>query len=171
MSNLRAERIEIIPLSAEQLRLWVNDIQSLEKQLDCHYEGEPVMGSFVDFIKGQAIAVENDPENYQYHTLWFIVRESDRVVMGEIAICGLPNENREVEVGYGLNPRFQGKGYMTEAVKAISQWALSQKNVEYVMAETNNNEKSENTLTAAGFTKYKQNEDSIWWRLSDKENH
>ena len=60
---------------------------------------------------------------------------------------------------------------MTEAVKAISQWALSQKNVEYVMAETNNNEKSENTLTAAGFTKYKQNEDSIWWRLSDKENH
>ena len=50
MSNLRAERIEIIPLSAEQLRLWVNDIQSLEKQLDCHYEGEPVMGSFVDFI-------------------------------------------------------------------------------------------------------------------------
>lgn len=45
------------------------------------------------------------------------------------------------------------------------------KNVEYVTAETNNNEKSENTLTAAGFTKYKQNEDSIWWRLSDKENH
>lgn len=169
MNNLESERIELIPLTAEQLRLWTDDVQTLENQLGCSYKGEPAMGSFVDFIKGQACIVEKDPVNYLYHTLWFIVRKCDRVVMGEIAIYGLPNANHEVEIGYGLSPQFQGMGYMTEAVKTLSKWALSQENVNYVIAETNDNEKSENTLVGAGFMKYEQKQNSVWWRLSDSE--
>lgn len=74
MSNLRAERIEIIPLSAEQLRLWVNDIQSLEKQLDCHYEGEPVMGSLLISSKDKQLQLRTIPKitNITHYGLSFV---------------------------------------------------------------------------------------------------
>lgn len=49
--------------------------------------------------------------------------------MGEIAFYGLPNADHEVELGYGLSPQFQEMGYMTEAVKTLSKWALLQENV------------------------------------------
>lgn len=70
MNNLESERIELIPLTAEQLRLWTDAVQALENQLGCCYKGEPAMGSFVDFIRKQACIVEKDPVNYLYHTLW-----------------------------------------------------------------------------------------------------
>ena len=119
INRLKADRIELIPLSASQLRLWLNDLRALESQLNCNYKGEPVIGPFASFIENIASKVENDYTNYLYHTLWFIVCRANRTIMGEIAFYGVPNENHEVEIGYGLNPIFQGKGYMTEAVKTL----------------------------------------------------
>ena len=149
INHLKADRIELIPLSASQLQLWLNDLRALESQLNCNYKGEPVIGPFASFIENIASKVENDCTNYLYHTLWFIVCRTNKTIMGEIAFYGVPNENHEVEIGYGLNPIFQGKGYMTEAVKTLCSWALKQSIVECVIAKTDANEKSENTLERA----------------------
>lgn len=40
----------------------------------------------------------------------------------------------EVEIGYHLSHCFTGKGYMTEAVKALSQWTFKQFGYDYLIA-------------------------------------
>lgn len=165
MMRLEGNRIELIPLTGRQMNLWLEDVKALEAELNCTYRGEPVMGPFVGFVRSKASRAENDPGNYLFHAIWFIVRKTDRIVMGEIAFTGTPNENNEEEIGYGLNPEFQGKGYMTEAVEVLCKWALAQEGVSHVIASTDNNIKSENTLKRAGFTKYKQDGTTSWWRI------
>ena len=36
-----------------------------------------------------------------------------------------------IEIGYGLKEEYRHHGYMTEAVKVITEWALSQENWEW----------------------------------------
>ena len=162
--KLEAQRLELVALTAKQLKLWLEDVKALEDELNCIYRGEPVLGHFVDFIRAQYAKAQSDADNYLYNTVWFIVRKADRVVMGEIAFTGVPDERREVEIGYGLNPEFEGEGYMTEAVTTLCEWALSQKEISYVIAETENNPKSENILKRTGFHIDHQNDTAIRWR-------
>lgn len=35
---IQTERLELIPLTLNQLRLWIKDISKLEKELDCSYK-------------------------------------------------------------------------------------------------------------------------------------
>lgn len=54
---------------------------------------------------------------------------------------------------------------MTEAVESMCKWALRQKNVLNIIAETDiDNQASQKILERCGFIKYKE-EETIWWRL------
>ena len=55
--------------------------------------------------------------------------------VGEISFKG-PAKEHSVEVGYGVMPEHEGKGYASEALKAMTQWAFGQKDVVFVEAET-----------------------------------
>ncbi len=57
-----------------------------------------------------------------------------------------------VEIGYGLKEEYRHHGYMTEAVKVITEWALSQDGVKQVEAETDaENIASQKVLLQSGF--------------------
>lgn len=45
---LEAERLELVPLLPYQLKLWAEDIPSLEKNLKCSYQAEPMEGPFLE---------------------------------------------------------------------------------------------------------------------------
>lgn len=162
---LKTERLELIPLTARQLKLWLEDVITLEDELNCKYRAEFLEGFFLDIVRGQLVKTENDAANYLYHSFWFIVRKADRIVVGSCDFKSVPDENHEVEIGYGLGKEFEGAGYMTEAIKEFCKWALTQETITHVIAETeNDNPKSENVLKRVGFTLYKQNK-TTWWRL------
>jgi len=77
----------------------------------------------------------------------------------------IPNENGEVEIGYGLGKEFEHNGYMTEAVKAMCEWALKQNCVINVIAETElEGLASQKILERCGFKKDKEGE-TLWWSL------
>ncbi len=78
-----------------------------------------------------------------------------------------PDKDGIVEIGYGIEAAYQNKGYMTEAVRAISQWALEQYNVTSVVAETEkDNYASHNVLRKIGISKYNESDNSFWWKLN-----
>jgi RimJ/RimL family protein N-acetyltransferase len=163
--RIETDPLELVPLTARQLGLWLEDLGALEGELNCSYAAEPVEGFFREIVRGQMVEAENDPDNYLYHTFWLIIRKDDRVVVGSCGFKDVPNENGEVEIGYGLGAEFEGVGYMTEAVGALCEWGLRQENVDCVIAETEKgNLKSENVLRRAGFVLFGQN-DNNWWRL------
>lgn len=162
---IQTERLELMPLTSPQLRLWIENMAALEMELDCSYQAEPMEGIFLDIVKGQLEITDKDPENYVWHSFWFLVRKSDRAVVGAADFKDVPNANGEVEIGYGLGKAFERNGYMTEAVKAMCKWALQQTNVSHVIAETDiGGQASQRILQNCGFTEQSRGE-TIWWKL------
>ncbi|GAE01303.1 acetyltransferase [Clostridium botulinum B str. Osaka05] len=162
---IQTERLELIPLTLNQLKLWIEDIYQLEKELDCSYKAESMEGFFLEVVKGQYEITQKDPNNYLWYSFFFLVRKEDRVVVGSADFKDIPNENGEVEIGYGLGKEFEHNGYMTEAVKAMCGWALKQNGVTSVIAETDlEGLASQKILKHCGFKKDKE-EETLWWRL------
>ncbi|ENK0838753.1 GNAT family N-acetyltransferase [Clostridium botulinum] len=156
---IQTERLELIPLTLNQLKLWIEDISQLEKELDCSYKAESMEGFFLEVVKGQYEITQKDPNNYLWHSFFFLVRKDDRVVVGSADFKDIPNENGEVEIGYGLGKEFEHNGYMTEAVKSMCGWALKQNGVTSVIAETDlEGLASQKILKRCGFKKDKEEE-------------
>lgn len=163
--EFETDRLYLVPLSSDQLRLLAYDIKALEKELNINYRAEPVEGHFSDIIKKQIAVTENDEKNFLFHSFWLIVRKSDRTVVGSSDFKNIPDEKGEVEIGYGLGKEFEHNGYMTETVKAMCRWALNQSDVKHVIAETETyNLPSQNVLKRCGFKLFKQGE-TFWWKL------
>ena len=163
--TVETNRLTLVPLTAQQLKLWIENIAALEKELACSYDAEPLTDVFLEIVKGQLTITENDELNYLFHGFWLIIRKEDRVVVGSADFKALPDANGEVEIGYGLGKKHEHHGYMTEAVQAMCDWAMSQQAITHVIAETeNDNIPSQNILTRCGFTQYKQ-ADTLWWKL------
>ena len=159
------ERLELVLLSIEQLRLWIEDIQAFEKELNCIYRGEPLEGFMTEIIKKQYEIAKKDLHNYLWNSFFVFKRKKDNVIVGSADFKTSPNENGEVEIGYGLGKDFEHQGYMTEAVKGMCQWALNQHEVKNVIAETEvDNLPSQNVLKRCGFKIYLEKE-TLWWIL------
>jgi RimJ/RimL family protein N-acetyltransferase len=163
--EIETDRLFIKLLTLSQLDLWVNNISGLEKEMNCKYDAEPIEGEFKNIINGQIKIIENDPENYLYYGFWFIIRKNDRMVVGSMDFKNIPNEEKEVEIGYGLGKKYEHNGYMTEAVKGFCKFVFENEKVDTVIAETEvENISSHNLLERNGFKKYKEGE-TIWWKL------
>ena len=66
---------------------------------------------------------------------YFIANRHKRVAIGMGGFKGLPVAGA-IEIGYSLLPEFQKKGYATEAVAALLDWAFGHDEVVHVIAET-----------------------------------
>lgn len=67
--------------------------------------------------------------------VWLVISKEDNTILGDIGFKGKPDSENIVEVGYGIVPSAQNKGYATEAVSEIIKWAFTFKNVEKIVAE------------------------------------
>ncbi|EEP56522.1 GNAT family N-acetyltransferase [Clostridium butyricum] len=121
---IQTERLELILLTPNQLKLWSEDISALEIELDCSYRGELMEGSFLNIVKNQYEIAKKDIDNYLWHSFFLLIRKKDRVVVGSADFKNIPNENGEVEIGYGLGKEFEHNGHMTEAVQAMCTFAM-----------------------------------------------
>lgn len=162
---IQTERLELIPLNPHHLKLWIEDVAALEKELNCTYKAEPMVGFFLEIVKSQYEITLKDRDNYLWHSFFFLVRKKDRIVVGSADFKDIANANGEVEIGYGLGKEFEHNGYMTEATKAMCEWALKQNDVSSVIAETDlDGIASHKILERCGFKKDKEGE-TLWWRL------
>lgn len=163
--KLETERLLLVPLDARQLRLWIEDVHALEQELGCVYRAEPLTGEFLDIVQGQLETVERDEANTLFHTFWFFIRKEDGAVVGSADFKNVPDQNGEVEIGYGLGEKYRGNGYMTEGVAAMCHWALHEAGVKHVIAETErDNLPSQRVLERCGFRQYWQG-NTLWWKL------
>jgi RimJ/RimL family protein N-acetyltransferase len=64
------------------------------------------------------------PRAWLLTTSWLIVGRENRTVIGEAGLKGPPAERHTVEIGYGTMAQYRNRGYMTEAVGALTLFAL-----------------------------------------------
>lgn len=48
---IQTERLELILLTPNQLKLWIDDISALEKELNCSYREEVMEDFFINIVK------------------------------------------------------------------------------------------------------------------------
>jgi ribosomal-protein-alanine N-acetyltransferase len=83
-----------------------------------------------------------------------VVRRGTRPVVGTINFHAEPDERGMVEVGYELLPRFRGRGYAIEAVRALVAWAKGDPRVSVFRASVApDNERSLNLIAKLGFVR------------------
>lgn len=79
-----------------------------------------------------------------------------------------PDTKGQVETGYGINETYRNKGYMTEAVIRLIQWASDQENVKFVLAETETgNYGSQEVSEKAGMKKYTYDKKNLWFKTDN----
>ena len=90
------------------------------------------------------------PNQWEWYALWMIELKNSTHI-GELCFKGV-DRCGSAEIGYGISEKYRGCGYATEAVSALSEWALNQPVVACVTAETEeSNVASERVLQKSGF--------------------
>jgi RimJ/RimL family protein N-acetyltransferase len=57
---------------------------------------------------------------------WAIERKDDKLVIGGAVLLPLPPGNQDLEMGWQLHPDMWGRGYATEAGRAVARWAFDE---------------------------------------------
>ncbi|MBI9067596.1 MAG: GNAT family N-acetyltransferase [Salinivirgaceae bacterium] len=105
--------------------------------------------------------------NWCFSTMWLMVEKQSKTIVGSFCFYGEPNENMEVEIGYGVSPKFQNHGYMSEALNAIVEWCRSSNNIKYILAHCNiDNLDSNRILEKCNFTLAEQNTELNLWKIT-----
>lgn len=97
----------------------------------------------------------------------------------ENAVDGKPKTNEPdktgaltavVEIGYGVDKAFRGRGLATEAVGALVDWGRDREDVDAILAETlTANLPSRRVLEKNGFRRRGESTDALFWRVDVSE--
>lgn len=81
-----------------------------------------------------------------------VVDREKQLVVGSAGFKGGPDAEGAVEIAYGIVPAFEGRGYATEAARALTAYALGSGQVSLVIAHTlATPNASTHVLTKCGF--------------------
>jgi [ribosomal protein S5]-alanine N-acetyltransferase len=121
-SVIRSQRLDLIPLSVEALRLIVDtDLSGLQRVLEAHVEVEwpRTIPARVGLNR-----LATAPEQQPWLTRAMLLRAQRRVI-GNAGFHGPPDPHGRVEIGYEVLPSYQRRGYASEAARALMNWAHS----------------------------------------------
>jgi RimJ/RimL family protein N-acetyltransferase len=146
LNQILTKRLRLVQIDAVQAR------DLLEGRADSErpwMRGYPIDGTLVAaeaFLRMVDAGI--DPGAYGMYQL---VRQADSLVVGDIGFHAPPDSTGTVTVGYGLAAPARGKGYATEALQAVIEWALAQPEVRRVEADTaHGNVPSQRVMERAG---------------------
>ncbi len=120
----------------------------LEPFNDSHYEGLRVMESDADVMRYISNGIVKTPEEtwenirrvnarwQKYGFSWWAIKDkSSGIIVGAACLQHLENvDGAPLEIGWRLVPEHNGKGYATEAAKAIIAFAAERTGATYLVA-------------------------------------
>jgi len=170
--QLETDRLKLLPLSLDDLLLEIRNPRLLAERLGVAPPMVAPGEEFREILRGVAAEMSGDigrtgpgADGPAWPLRWVIVGKEDGRIIGGFIWKGRPDAHGKVEIGYGLDEPYRGRGYMTEALREVAGWALRQPHVVAVLAETEKgNTASHRVLAKAGFTRFAETEDFYWWR-------
>jgi RimJ/RimL family protein N-acetyltransferase len=164
---IETKRLILKPLTYEQLVKYTKCDNSLETELNLNKTTRTISPELKDAFEQTILPnVADKSKNYLYSTLWTAISKSENKMIGDLCIVGEPNVNGEIEIGYGTYEEFQNRGFMTEIVSGIIEWAKTQPSVKSVIASTEKtNTASSKVLEKNMFQKVEETETLYNWQL------
>lgn len=161
------ERLILKPLTYLQLLKYIQADNSLETELDLNENSRTISPELKDALEQTILPnVADESKNYLYSTLWTVISKAENKMVGDLCFVGEPNDQGEVEIGYGTYEDFRGNGYMTEAVGGMIEWAKQQPHVKAIIASTDKtNVASYSVLQKNQFAKTGDSDELFHWKL------
>jgi RimJ/RimL family protein N-acetyltransferase len=157
-------RIRIIPLSKQEVEMYLACDFSLEKNLGLTEHPRTVPENVQKALRERVLSrIEADPANHLFYTLWVTIDKTINTIVAGIVFKGPPNENGEVELGAGTLDGFMNRGYMTETTGLLCEWALKNGVGKIVANCSPENVASQRTLTKCGFITRSKDEKNWNW--------
>jgi len=114
-------------------RLILRNIESTDAELIHKLRSDEVVNQFVgrdnsstvEKAKEFILKIQNLVEKNE-GLYWIIRRKENNDLVGTVCLWNFDTENEIVEIGYEMLPEFQGKGIMTEALKAVTTYTFKE---------------------------------------------
>lgn len=123
-TDLITDRLVLRPWSTDEIAAVVGDFRMAGWASDFPAEGDVVIAGV---IAGQS----DEPHEYGHR---LIVERQSGLVVGSISLLWPPNDGA-LEVGYGIVASRRGRGYASEATRALVEFALRSPDVDTVYAD------------------------------------
>lgn len=142
--KLESKRIEIIPLTLHEMRIFIKSRSDYEKHANLKVSGVEVPEFYREEIKEM---IQLDPESwtnknkeYLFHTIWLMILKEQKTIVGQFVFNGRPNSLGEVEIFFMVEEPFQRKGIATDAMFTILRWGCKTKLFKkvFIDADTHN---------------------------------
>jgi ribosomal-protein-alanine N-acetyltransferase len=165
---IQTDCLVLFPLTLAQLEHYLDEPERLEQDL-----GHPISRSIVTERLRRAIEMKlakmraAEQADLVWLTYWLLVVSHDQFGAGLIGFKGTPADGGEVEIGYGIDSAYQGQGYMTEAVRAMIDWAFRHQACRTVVAPgtLKDNIASNRVLAKVGMEVYEETDEALSWRI------
>lgn len=162
--KLESKRMEIIPLSLHEMRIFIKSRSDYEKHANLTVTGVEVPEFYREEIKEM---IKQDPEfwasknkEYLFHTFWLMILKETKTIVGQFVFNGHPNEFGGVEIFFMVEEPYRRKGIATEAMLEILKWGSKTKLFKKVYIEADfQNKAAMASLRKLGFKKQPEDED------------
>lgn len=168
LDEITTPRLRLFCLPLAHLQLLLEDPSLLEKALGFAITRKALTPTVHRAVRMKLKKMETAPAlDFPWFTYWMIQVHESRFGAGLIGFKGILSGPSDVEIGYGISPAYQNRGYMTEAVQALSTWAFGDPRCTGIYANVlRTNPASSKVLEKAGFECQSTSPEAIFWRLA-----
>ncbi len=163
MNNIVTDRLIIIPMTYSMVCAVLGGDNKKFMESGVNFNGKWPLKDTLDilnFIKDGM----NKNDEIDGFDVWMIVKRENMTVIGDAGFKGAPNENGEIEIGFGLIEEEQNRGYGYETASALINWALQQNGVSVIKADCLiDNSASINLLKKCGMREIGRDAELIYW--------
>jgi RimJ/RimL family protein N-acetyltransferase len=133
--SIRTTRLEMVPLSAEAIEALLEGNPDRLRTLTGAEFPQPITPPpyMAESLPVVLSRLRQHPSESEWWN-WLVVSRETRQALGSIALGGQPDTSGAVLIGYAMYPGLEGRGYATEAVRALVEWVFDQPEVKTVRA-------------------------------------
>jgi len=166
MKTISTTRLALMPLTQEQLEMCLSDLSAFEKQTGLAMKRDFITERVQRAIRMKVEKMRNvDVSRHAWFTYWLIVIREENIGAGMLGFKGYPNAEGATEIGYGIDPAYQNKGYMSEAVQALIGWAFAHPFCRTITATQVENPASKHLLEKLGAIQVGDDDRSTSWEI------
>lgn len=133
-TTVRTARLDLYPLDADAVdALLAGDAERLRRLTGARFRTPAPPPYMADALPVVRERIRARPEETPWWN-WLVVERETGEAAGSVAFGGPPTAEGAVLVGYAMYGEYEGRGYATEAVKAMVAWAFGRPGVREVRA-------------------------------------
>jgi RimJ/RimL family protein N-acetyltransferase len=131
VAAIRSARLELVSFSTRAMRAVLNDDRATaEAELGARVP-RGLRERLGELFEARLAEVDADPSLLPWVARAMVMTDHAAVrrVVGSVGFHGAPSDDGQVEIGYHVEPAYRRRGFATEAVRALVEWAVTERGV------------------------------------------